>query len=116
MVLQGLGFAIIAAACIVKTPQIWKIAANKSAAGLSLISFELEQLAMSVHVTYGYLLGIPFSAYGEGVVLLLQNAIILAQAYALSKAPVWRPLLVMTLFGTAIACIALGRYQVSPPA
>lgn len=111
MLLQGLGFAIIAAACIVKTPQIWKIAANKSAVGLSLISFELEQLAMSVHVTYGYLLGIPFSAYGEGIVLLLQNAIILAQAYALSRAPAWRPLLVTSLFGTAMACIALGGSQ-----
>ena len=111
MVPQGLGFAIIAAACIVKTPQIWKIAASKSAVGLSLISFELEQLAMSVHVTYGYLLGIPFSAYGEGIVLLLQNVIILGQAYVFSKAPVWRPVLVMSLFGTAMACIGLGGSQ-----
>lgn len=108
--LQGLGFAIIAAACIVKVPQILKIAQNRSAAGLSLLSFELEQLALSVHATYGFLLALPSSAYGEAVVLILQNTFILAQIYVLSKAPVWRPFLTVSLFGTALACISAGTF------
>lgn len=109
MCLQALGFAIIAAACIVKMPQIWKIAANKSAAGLSTLSFELEQLALTIFATYGFVLGLPFSAYGEGIVLMLQNTCILAQVYALSHAPAYRPLLVMSLFGAGMAAIAAGE-------
>lgn len=106
--MQGLGFAIIAAACIVKVPQIVKIAEKQSADGLSLLSFELEQLALSVHATYGFTLALPFSAYGEAVVLILQNTFLLAQIYYLSKAPVWRPFLAVSLFGTALACISAG--------
>ena len=106
---QALGYAIIAAACIVKMPQIWKIAANKSAKGLNTLSFELEQLALTVFAIYGFVLGLPFSAYGEGIVMMLQNTVILAQVYVLSKAPAWRPLLVLSLFGAAMACVATGE-------
>lgn len=105
---KALGFAIIAAACIVKLPQILKISKNNSAQGLSLLSFELEQLALSTHASYGFILGLPFSAYGEAIVLILQNTFLLAQIYILSKAPVWRPFLAISLFGTALACISTG--------
>ncbi|KAK9907948.1 hypothetical protein WJX75_000403 [Coccomyxa subellipsoidea] len=105
---KGLGFAIIAAACIVKVPQILKISQNQSAQGLSLLSFELEQLALTIHGTYGFILGLPFSAYGEAVVLVLQNSFLLAQIYVLSKSSVWRPFLAVGLFGTALACISAG--------
>ena len=107
--MQALGFAIIAAACIVKVPQILKISQNNSAQGLSLLSFELEQLALSIHGSYGFLLGLPFSGYGEAIVLILQNTFLLAQIYILSKAPVWRPFLAISLFGTALACISTGK-------
>jgi mannose-P-dolichol utilization defect protein 1 len=108
---QALGFAIIAAACIVKMPQIWKIAASNSAKGLNTLSFELEQLALTVFAIYGFVLGLPFSAYGEGIVMMLQNTVILAQVYVLSRAPAWRPLLVLSLFGAAMACVATGQYS-----
>lgn len=108
---QGLGFAIIAAACIVKVPQILKISQNQSAQGLSLLSFELEQLALTIHGTYGFILGLPFSAYGEAVVLVLQNSFLLAQIYVLSKSSVWRPFLAVGLFGTALACISAGTLK-----
>ena len=106
--LQGLGFGIIAFACVVKLPQILKIAKSRSASGLSMLSFELEQLALSVHATYGLVLGLPFSAYGEAVVLILQNVLLLSQIYSFARAPAWRPLLVMSLFGAALSCLSAG--------
>ncbi|EIE21176.1 mannose-P-dolichol utilization defect 1 protein [Coccomyxa subellipsoidea C-169] len=105
---KGLGFAIIAAACVVKVPQILKISQNQSAQGLSLLSFELEQLALTIHGSYGFILGLPFSAYGEAVVLVLQNSFLLAQIYVLSKTSFWRPFLAISLFGTALAFISAG--------
>ena len=106
--LQGLGFGIIAFACIVKLPQIFKIAKSKSASGLSMLSFELEQLALTVHATYGSILGLPFSAYGEAVVLILQNTLLLSQIYIFAKAPLWRPLLVISIFGVLLSCVTAG--------
>lgn len=111
--MQALGFAIIGAACIVKIPQILKISKNNSAQGLSLLTFELEQLALSIHGSYGFILGLPFSAYGEAIVLILQNTFLLAQIYILSKAPVWRPFLAISLFGTALACISTGKHSIA---
>jgi mannose-P-dolichol utilization defect protein 1 len=106
--LQGLGFGIIAFACIVKLPQILKIAKSRSASGLSMLSFELEQLALTVHATYGFILGLPFSAYGEAVVLILQNTLLLSQIYSFAKAPLWRPLLVTSIFGAVLSCVSAG--------
>ena len=114
--LQGLGFGIIAFACIVKLPQILKINKSKSASGLSMLSFELEQLALSVHATYGFILGLPFSAYGEAVVLILQNTLLLSQIYSYAKAPLWRPMLVLSLFGGAFFCVSAGMSSASSSA
>lgn len=73
-----------------------------------MLSFELEQLALSVHATYGFILGLPFSAYGEAVVLILQNTLLLSQIYKFGKAPLWRPLLVASLLGAALSCVSAG--------
>ena len=75
-----------------------------------MLSFELEQLALSVHATYGFILGLPFSAYGEAVVLILQNMLLLSQIYSFAKAPLWRPLLVMGTFGAALSCVSAGTF------
>jgi len=114
--LQGLGFGIIAFACIVKLPQILKINKSKSASGLSMLSFELEQLALSVHATYGFILGLPFTAYGEAVVLILQNTLLLSQIYSYAKAPLWRPMLVLSLFSGAFFCVSAGTSSASSSA
>jgi mannose-P-dolichol utilization defect protein 1 len=90
-------------------PQIIKIAQNQSVSGLSLLSFELEQLAYTVHTSYGYVLALPFSAFGEAAVLVLQNTIILAQIYVLSRSPLWRPLLTVSVFGAALTCLYAGE-------
>ena len=92
-----------------KLPQILKIAKSRSASGLSILSFELEQLALTVHATYGFILGLPFSAYGEAVVLILQNTLLLSQIYSFAKAPLWRPLLVTSIFGAVLSCVSASK-------
>ena len=83
---QGLGYAIVAGASIVKLPQIAAIARAGSAAGLSPLSAELEEVGLSIAAAYGLSSRLPFSTYGEAVFLFLQNSILLALIYALTGA------------------------------
>ncbi|XP_053674844.1 mannose-P-dolichol utilization defect 1 protein homolog [Anopheles nili] len=73
---KGLGFGIIAGSVLVKVPQITKIAANKSARGISLFSVCLDLFAITVHMAYSFVNGFPFSAWGDTAFLALQTAII----------------------------------------
>ena len=41
---------------------------SASAAGLAPLSFELETIGLLIAVSYGFLMGLPFSAFGETVV------------------------------------------------
>jgi mannose-P-dolichol utilization defect 1 len=80
---------------MVKIPQILDVWRARSAEGLSATSFELENIGFSITASYGFLLGLPFTAYGEAAVILFQNTLLLALIYVFSKAPTWR-VLVMT--------------------
>ena len=66
--LQGLGYGILAGSVLVKVPQLLNVLRAGSAAGLSPLSCELETLGLVIAVTYGFLMGLPFSAFGETVV------------------------------------------------
>lgn len=66
--LQGLGYGILAGSTMVKIPQIIAVLKAGSAEGLSPLSIELETLGYCISAAYGFLLGLPFSAYGEVVV------------------------------------------------
>lgn len=103
--MQGLGFGILAFSCVVKVPQILAVRQSKSADGLAPVSFELEQIGLSIHTAYGWLLGLPFNTYGEAAIMVLQNTYLLAQIYFYSKAPFWRSALLTS--GLAIAASAL---------
>lgn len=61
---------------LVKVPQITKILNNKSADGLNVIAVFFEILAITFNLSYSYVSGFPFSAYGDGVFLALQTIII----------------------------------------
>jgi mannose-P-dolichol utilization defect protein 1 len=65
---QGLGTGILLGSLLVKVPQILKITRGKSARGLSPLSFELETLGLCIVATYGFIMQLPFSAFGEVVV------------------------------------------------
>ena len=62
---QGLGVGMVAASFLLKVPQIMAVGRSGSCAGLSTLSFELEQVGLSIHTAYGFLLGLPFNAFGE---------------------------------------------------
>ena len=99
--LQVLGYAIVAGAGLLKVPQILGVLRSRSAQGLNLASFELENIGFSIHTAYGFVLGLPFSAFGEAVIILLQNTFLLAIIYYYARAPLWRAFLmiVLTAFG-----------------
>ncbi|KAG4962490.1 hypothetical protein JHK86_039358 [Glycine max] len=69
-----LGYAIVAASTTVKLPQaliIMKILKHQSVRGLSMISFELEVIGYTIALAYCLHKGLPFSAYGELLTLIL---------------------------------------------
>lgn len=76
LVSKGLGFGIIGGSLLVKVPQITKILNNKSAEGLNVIAVLFEILAITFNLSYSYVSGFPFSAYGDGAFLALQTVII----------------------------------------
>ncbi|KAL4334970.1 hypothetical protein GQ457_07G025180 [Hibiscus cannabinus] len=67
------GYAIVAASTTVKLPQIMKILKHKSVRGLCLTAFELEVVGYTIALAYCLYTGLPFSAYGELVFLLIQG-------------------------------------------
>lgn len=73
---KGLGYGVLAGSLLVKVPQILDILRAKSARGLSASSFELETAGLLIATSYGFLLHLPISAFGESVALLVQNSVI----------------------------------------
>lgn len=75
---KGLGLGIIAGSVLVKVPQIIKILNNKSAAGISLFSVLMDLCAITAMISYSFVSGFPFSAWGDGTFLAVQTAVIAA--------------------------------------
>ena len=95
--MQVLGVAVVAGSSLVKLPQILAVTRAHSAEGLTFSSFELENLGFSIHTAYGYIMGLPFSAHGEAVLMLAQNSFLLACIYYYAKASILRALVIMLL-------------------
>jgi mannose-P-dolichol utilization defect 1 len=97
---KGLGIGIIAGSILVKVPQILKIVANKSAAGLNFYSVLLDLFAITCHMSYSCVRGFPFSAWGDSSFLAIQTVtiaiLILYYGGAAAKA---------TMFGIAYSLI-----------
>jgi hypothetical protein len=88
--------------------QILTIVNNKSAEGLSVISFELEILGFLVAGAYGYVLQLPFSAYGEAMILLLQSLVLVGAVYHYAKVPLARRMTTTALFAGALGYLTSG--------
>lgn len=73
---KALGLGIVGAASIVKVPQILKLVASGSGAGLSVLSYVIETAAYAVSLAYSARSGFPFSTYGETALIAAQNVII----------------------------------------
>lgn len=78
---KGLGIGIIAGSVLVKVPQIMKILKSKSAEGLSIVSVLLDLMAITFHMSYSFVSGFPFSAWGDGTFLAIQTAAIAALVF-----------------------------------
>lgn len=84
---KGLGLGIVAAAGLIKLPQIVSIVTSRSSAGLSKTTFLVETFGhtynLAAHVRQGY----PPSTYGDFAALLVQNYVLLVLIYAYSGQP-----------------------------
>ncbi len=80
-----IGFAIIAGSAILKVPQIIKILQRRSVEGIAKSLFYLETLTLLHASTYSIRYGIPFSVYGESLIILAQNLLIVLLFWVYSK-------------------------------
>ena len=79
------GFGIIAGSSILKVPQIIKIVNAKSVEGISKSLFYLEIITLLHSSTYSIRQQIPFSIYGESLIILAQNVLIVLLFWVYSK-------------------------------
>ncbi|XP_011303981.1 mannose-P-dolichol utilization defect 1 protein homolog [Fopius arisanus] len=70
---KGLGLGIIAGSFMVKVPQVIKIFNNKSSEGINFASVLLDLFAITAMISYSFVSGFPFSAWGDGVFLGIQT-------------------------------------------
>ena len=113
---QALGYAILVGSTIGKVPQLLAVIRARSAAGLSPLSVELETLGYSICTAYGLVLGLPISAYGEVMGLLVQNVILLGLIYKFQRHSALRPTITaayLGLWATALASGAISRSSVA---
>ena len=75
-----LGYCIVAGASVIKLPLIINVlrAAKGVDLGISLVSLEIETFAFGVTLANMLNTGLPFSAYGELVFVMIQNNLLLA--------------------------------------
>jgi mannose-P-dolichol utilization defect 1 len=81
LISKGLGIGIIAGSVLVKVPQIVKIYNAKSADGISIFSVLIDLMAITFHISYSFVSGFTFSAWGDGTFLAIQTAIIAALVF-----------------------------------
>jgi len=75
---KGLGIGIIAGSCLVKVPQLVKLYRAQSGEGINVFGLMMELFGMVANIAYSYRNEFPFSAWGEGLFLVLQTAAVTA--------------------------------------
>lgn len=71
-----LSSAILLGSVAVKLPQVFNIVSTKNVVGLSPQAFYSEVPLATLSVLYSYRLGYAFTSYGESVMVLIQNMIL----------------------------------------
>lgn len=82
-----IGYAIMTGALIVKTPLILSIVRSGKADGLSGLSIFLETVMYGWAASYNVLNGNPISSWGESLIIMVQNVIVLALLARLGDKP-----------------------------
>jgi mannose-P-dolichol utilization defect 1 len=106
--MQALGIGILAGACVTKLPQILNVYTSKSGEGLPLMSSELENYVYMIHVSYGIITGLPFTAFGEAAVTWLQNLALLALLYQFKRASPFRPMITVLVIAAVVSPVYMG--------
>ncbi|CAH8507203.1 unnamed protein product [Heterobilharzia americana] len=75
-----LGYGIIIGSSLVKIPQVLKVAKCKNAYGLSILSILLELISFTSMSVYSIANKFPFSSYGEGIFLGIQDFLLAIMA------------------------------------
>jgi uncharacterized protein with PQ loop repeat len=105
---------------IVKVPQILKIRAAKSTAGISYAAGVLETMAILTGLAYSFRNGYAFSTYGDGALVSIQNILILALIHRYAGAT-WKVPVMVGLFAalthalftpSIVAAAVLAKLQV----
>jgi len=73
------GYCIVAASCLFKVPQIQKIHKNSSVAGISLFTYLVQLVALTITSFFYFRRDYPFSTYGECIFVWIQDVIITFQ-------------------------------------
>lgn len=79
-----------------------KILNNKSAEGLSIVSILLDLMAITFHMSYSFVSGFPFSAWGDGTFLAMQTAAIAALVFFYSQRSATKSLVFLVLYGLLV--------------
>lgn len=98
---KAVGTLILAGALALKLPQMYNIYATKDVVGLSPEAFYTDVPLSTVSVVYNILQGNPFTSYGEGCIIGLQNFVLVLLLWAYMKpAPSLSTMVsVLALFG-----------------
>lgn len=83
---KALGVAIILGSCLNKIPIMINMVRAQSASGISRNSLYGEMIVYANCTFYGILWNHPFTAFGENVSLLLQNAVLVVIAWRYTNA------------------------------
>ncbi|KAJ1450830.1 hypothetical protein M885DRAFT_531251 [Pelagophyceae sp. CCMP2097] len=114
---KTLGYAIVLGSTTLKLPQIYAIVAAESAEGLAPSSFYLDVLVFVVSIAYNVKKGYEFSTYGEQVIVLLQNVVLVGLLWRYARPSLAHVFCVSALGGAACcatAVLPLGMLWVLP--
>jgi mannose-P-dolichol utilization defect 1 len=114
-----IGMVLLTGAFALKVPQMVNIFMTKDIVGLSPTAFYMEVPLSGIHVVYNYLQGNPFTSFGEQVIILVQNFILvlLLWSYMKPKPSISTVVIVLLTYAT-IATVSLNlpsEYQYIMP-
>ncbi|CAN8074157.1 unnamed protein product [Agarophyton chilense] len=81
------GVCVLIGSVLYKIPQVVRVIRRRSAAGISVLMYVLETVGTTFSAVYYARRSIPFSTYGEGVFIMLQNFVILVLIVFFERLP-----------------------------
>ena len=85
------------------------IVRSKSAEGLSLTGFETELVAYTLTFAYGLHFELPFTGYGEAVIMSVQDVLLLALIYKYSGTPLSHVALFTGVYAGGLGVLLSGK-------